>query len=100
MRRRGASTATRRCLCAGGTCAKGRRPEGLSRGPADAGPSTRRCLIQVKEVRPWSGMAMRGLSAAERHLHVTSAHPPLALRSPFDPGFFPSVAWDAEAAVR
>ena len=100
MRRRGASTATRRCLCAGGTCAKGRRPAGLSRGPADAGLSTRRCLIKVKDVRPWSGMAMRGLSAAERHLHVTSAHPPLALRSPFDPGFFPSVAWDAEAAVR
>ena len=76
VRRRGASTATRRCLCAGGTCAKGRRPAGLSRGPADAGPSIRRCLIKVKDARPWSGMAMRGLSAAERHLRATSAHPP------------------------
>ena len=74
---------------------------GLSREPTNAGPSIRRCLIQVTEVRPWSGTAMRGLSAAERHLRATSAHPPpLALRSPFDPGFFPSVAWDAEAAVR
>ena len=62
--------------CVGVACAEGRGPVGLSRGPTNAGPSIRRCLIQVTEVRPWSGIAMRGLSAAERHLRATSAHPP------------------------
>ena len=62
--------------CVGVACAEGRGPVGLSREPTNAGPSIRRCLIQVTEVRPWSGTAMRGLSAAERHLRATSAHPP------------------------
>ena len=39
---------------------------------------------------------VRGREASARYFRA----PPLALRSPFDPGFFPSVAWDAEAAVR
>ena len=39
---------------------------------------------------------VRGREASARDFRA----PPLALRSPFDPGFFPCVAWDAEAAIQ